>query len=227
MKWLFRNIVLFRNWPAVYKGETLLELRNGLKLSILSKQDIPTLYEVFKERVYHQLFQNLKVSPQVIVDIGANIGSFSLAAKREFPEAKIYAYEASHDNFLKLKENISLNNLSIECFNLAVAADDTTRMLFHADTTGKHSFFGQGDREEVHCIALDTIISKLGKIDLLKMDIEGAEEEVLSASHKLSNIARIAIEFHDNKDKVLPLLTQAGFKSIGQANDAVEVFSNV
>jgi FkbM family methyltransferase len=226
MAWLLRNIFLFRNWASIYRGNTSLELRNGLKLSISSKQDIPTLYEVFGEHVYDSLFQNLKKEPQIILDIGANLGAFSLAAKKRYPEAKIYAYEASRDNFLKLKKNIEDNNLQIECFNLAVAGTNAPRSLFLADTTGKNSFFGQGEREEVRCITLDEIISNLGSIDLLKMDIEGAEEEVLTASHKLQNIKRIALEFHSNKDKVLPVLSQAGFVPISELKHGVQVFSN-
>jgi len=227
MKWFIRNIFLFRNWAAIYKGKTLLELRNGLKFSIFSKQDIPTLYEVFKERVYHPLFQNLKESPKVIVDIGANIGSFSLEAKRHFPKAKVCAYEASQKNFLKLKENVALNNFSLECFNLAVAGSNVPRALFLADTSGKNSFLGQGEKEEVNCITLDQIISDLGRVDLLKMDIEGAEEEVLLSSRNLSRVKRIAIEFHDNKERVLPILLRSGFLPTGQLKHGVQVFSNI
>jgi FkbM family methyltransferase len=126
----------------------------------------------------------------VFVDIGAHIGIHALVAAKELKIAgggKVIAFEPTTDSFSSLQYNCLLNNLTIDAYNIAMGDKNERTEIFGDRKWGKHdaavrSLFGDG--EMVQNIYMDTfdnwIIDKnIHQIDIVKMDVEGAEYKVL------------------------------------------------
>lgn len=125
----------------------------------------------------------------VFLDVGANIGFWSLRFSRTFPSASIYAIEANPSTFQVLRENVDTNNsTNIKPVNVGVS-DDFGELLLYCNDTGNRggdSFVVGADHRKrtiavtvkpLYAIVADSYIKK---IDLLKMDIEGFEEKVIN-----------------------------------------------
>lgn len=130
----------------------------------------PRLYEK-KERL---LFCSLVSPRSVFLDVGANIGIYSLlAAKRG---ASVFAIEADPRNLLSLHHNVAINQMADQIRIFEVAAADTERevMIFrNPKNCGASSMFAGVDGVAVVGKTIDSL--ELPCIDMCKMDIEGAE----------------------------------------------------
>lgn len=116
------------------------------------------------------------------VDIGTNIGYYTIiAGKKIGPRGKVFAYEPNRDSFNLLKQNIEINNFcNVTPVNIALSDSLGKRVLYFGDNKCTHSFADNrktGKNEIVATDTLDNSLKKYGspKIDVLKMDIEGAE----------------------------------------------------
>jgi FkbM family methyltransferase len=140
-----------------------------------------------------------------IIDCGSNIGISILFFKKLFPQAKVIGFEPDPGTFELLSRNVAENGLSdVHLHNVAVFSK-TGEVPFFGDSlrpgslvmsTVKERFAGES--RQVRCVALSGFI-KDSVVDLLKMDIEGAEMDVmleLEASGVLQNINEMAMEFH-------------------------------
>jgi FkbM family methyltransferase len=138
----------------------------------------------------------------VILDIGANIGAFSILAAKNTANCKIIAVEPEETNFAKLIENVALNGLEdrIECVNLAVSS------VAGKDAWAEVGMFGGTsvylDRDDTHTslvrtTTLDEIIGNK-KVSYLKMDTEGHEYLIFEglSDKNLSRIKKIVMEYH-------------------------------
>jgi FkbM family methyltransferase len=126
----------------------------------------------------------------VMVDVGANVGVNSMFAKKRIPTATIHAIEASQDNFKILNKNIE--GTDIKAHFLAVADHDGTIRFAGSGTNAKISENGV----EVPAAKLDTFAKDLRHIDLLKIDVEGFTDVVLSgATDALRKTRRAIVEF--------------------------------
>lgn len=150
----------------------------------------------------------------VVLDIGANVGSVSIMLAKKYPFLKIYAYEAHPVNYNILKKNIEDNNITnINAFNYAVysADDHLIDINLNSDNTGASNVFvnpkdhpnlypSEFSNIEVSTISFDSIISNnnISSIKLLKMDCEGSEFEILENSNLISEIEieNVGIEVH-------------------------------
>jgi FkbM family methyltransferase len=122
------------------------------------------------------------------LDIGANIGYFSLLAARSAPAGKIIPFEPVSYLFYALEKNIALNSIAnIHPVKAAVGEKDEDRIIYlsAADNTGMSSFHKpenySGNTEMVKVISLDSWFtsSGLSKADIIKIDVEGNELAVL------------------------------------------------
>jgi FkbM family methyltransferase len=154
--------------------------------------------EVFIEEVYGK---TPMTQVETIVDCGSNIGVSLLYFKSLYPHARILAFEACPETFQILQRNVSNNRLAnVEAFNLAVSGSE--RDIVFYSTAGSifgssNELRGRGAGVSVKGFPLSSFLSET--IDLLKMDVEGAELEVfpeLESSGKLSLVRHLAIEYH-------------------------------
>ena len=138
-------------------------------------------------------------SSPVILDIGGNIGGFSLWANKRWANSKIYSYEPIKNNFNLLKENTKgIDNIVIS--NVAVGSKtETRRMYYGAHNIGECSFINGAEQvergEEVSVMSAGL----LPDANIVKIDTEGAEIEILE--NMLIKPDVYLIEFHsaDNR----------------------------
>ena len=148
-----------------------------------------------------------------VLDIGANVGVTALYFSQLFPNAAIYAFEPAPDNFAVLAKNVANCN-RIRAFNFALGAADATLELYASDNPvnfGGYSLHPAGsDTSRKVSIPVKSVASvlkdlSLEKIDVVKIDTEGAEWEILTAFPEsvLKSAKYITGELHGNKDFAL------------------------
>lgn len=150
-----------------------------------------------------------------ILDIGANIGSHSIYWAIERNATKVYSFEPLPSTFEILKKNIELNKLEdkIIPYNFGLSDKKSKAMLQTYDHTNIGSASFIKDKNGIFELkTLDSLKIK-DKIDLIKIDVEGAEVEVLQGAKKtiLKNKPTIVIESFHNKDKVDEILNSLGY----------------
>jgi len=140
------------------------------------------------------IFREKLETGMTVIDIGANIGYYTIiAGKRIGVNGKVFAFEPEENNFSLLSRNISLNKLNnVTVFKVALTDKSGEKSLYlDNDNKGHHSLSSQKSKTEksvlVRTDTLDNILEKYGspKIDLIKMDIEGAEFLALEGMVKI------------------------------------------
>lgn len=137
-----------------------------------------------------KLWVQLCKTSDVIIDIGANTGVYSLIAKTINPKAKVYAFEPVTRVFEKLKENIALNDYDIVPIEKAVSNTEGTAVIY--DTAAEHVYSVTVNKNLsspeikvtetiIETITLNSFIrqNNIEQIDLIKIDVETHEPEVL------------------------------------------------
>ena len=157
-------------------------------------------YEPFET----EILQFFSRSASTFVDLGANIGYFAIRLTLDNPLLQTVAVEATPSTARILSENISLNHLSdrIMVVNKAVGATRGSCQIFLPTVSG-HSAASIRDQHpeegsEIVEVEMDTISTILEDVsvtssDLIKMDVEGAEFEVLKGSIKILENSRPTI----------------------------------
>ena len=138
-------------------------------------------------------------SPRVIVDAGAHIGMASISFARRYPRAAIVAIEPEPRNFAALLRNVAPYK-SIVPVQAALWKQDGEVCLGASDVHPKGAFeVRERGQSPVRAITVRTLMREQGIhfIDLLKLDIEGAEKEVFEACDWIESVRIIAIELHD------------------------------
>jgi FkbM family methyltransferase len=142
----------------------------------------------------------------VILDIGAHIGTFALIASRRAATGTIHALEPDASNFSLLTRNIRLNRAAnVVAHELALAGENGARRLFLGEGTWEHSLGPAQVRPVcasvyVEAITLERFFEReaIVSVDLMKMNIEGAEYEVLltAPDHVVRRIDVMLVEYH-------------------------------
>ena len=191
---------------------------------------IDTIREIYVEEIYEK-YHNV-TRGQIIVDIGANVGMFTVkVAKKVGPQGLVISIEPEDANFSLLKKNVQLNSLkNVILIRKAIGSFKGVEKFLISDSSATHSLALSKIRPkkiikviEIEIDTLDNIIQQLGisRIDLLKIDVEGAELEVLKGAEGSLKITRnIAMELHiaEIKSKIKSFLEQRGFKVIVEGN---------
>jgi len=125
-------------------------------------------------------------------DCGANIGVFSIHAGLLFPSAKIICYEPDAANFHLLKKNLSLNGIAADCRHCGVWSSNITG-YFHPNESVSGTISEEPSEYPIRCE-----IPEVDESTWLKMDIEGAEYEVMPAVIEKGNLPiTISMELHN------------------------------
>lgn len=233
---LLNNIRNHSNWPSYFtdkyfnkdKNEFCFKTRNGLEITV-PKRLLHTYKECFFDEAYtNGLPDNIINKTPVVIDIGANVGYFSLFILNKFPQAKVYSFEPMPVNF-KLLNKYKNENLQLDftVFNKAVSnTNETIVLAYNADDSFTTSATilkntNQSDTVEVSAITLASIIkeNKIEKIDLLKLDCEGSEYKILYECPKniLQRVSAISLETHqgeninENTKTLAQFLEEQGF----------------
>ena len=167
------------------------------------------------------LFERILKSGMVVIDVGAHVGYFSLLAARHVgPKGKVFAFEPDPINYDLLLQNTKLNSYTnISVINAAVADSKGRRTLIQSSLdSGRQSTYHHGLPEsgsiDVDTWSLDDFLATKNwpVIDLVKVDVEGAELDVLNGMNGLlerTPSIKMIIEFNP------PLLQSAGVDPMG------------
>jgi FkbM family methyltransferase len=154
------------------------------------------------------IFRDMNISPQTMIDAGANIGLTCLYFKSHFPDINITALEPFEETYNRLVQNININHFS--SVRLLKKGLWSSQIKLKADTSfrdGQDWSFRlveacSNEPALFEATSIDEIISEnnLTTIDFLKIDIEGGEVEIFkdfSTLHWLNQVKVIALEIHD------------------------------
>lgn len=235
---VLKFILYFENWPVrlleivhlLPAKPTKFKLRKGPVFLLRPySSDISCMQSIVIDGEYFPYFN---VMPgDTVIDIGANVGSFSVGAAYREPTARFVAIEPVQKNYELLCKNIELNNLTnVVPINLAVSDKKEKLTIYH----GRGSWFASGsfykidatrddDEEEVNCLTLADIFSdyQIDRCDFLKMDCEGSEYKILfgTPDEFWQKIKKIALEFHNfepDKDQftIVEFLRSKGYQVV-------------
>ncbi len=227
----------FKNWPWVVKIflskddgkiKTLKLKKQGLTLRVRGKMDVWSVKETLLDRLYTkygtQIGENWKV-----MDIGAAIGEFTLLAALSARNGSVVAYEPFPGSFELLQENIVLNGFeNVSLYNQAVwgsagalhldiSSGEPLQMASRDDFVNNIAY----SLIEVPAITLQMALeeNKVGRLDLLKLDCEGAEFPILLEADAAvwERVERIVMEYHDGfeghrHEELVKLLERLGYR---------------
>ncbi len=191
------------------------------------------------EAGFRRIIKNVLSKPhsQTFIDIGAFLGWHTVTAYKILRKRKVFrivAVEPDPNNYRQLEKNIGGFG-GIQLVNEAVFVSDGEEIDFHVEKvsggmsgsvfpTECHVKDGylSGERIRVRTVRLDTLIKRFGleRVDLIKMDIEGAEYPVLTdPSLDLSRVENIVVEVHyrygsRESQEIIRALAKHGFKIV-------------
>lgn len=189
--------------------------------SIITTDDPTVLLETHLRRIYDLV----PLKNKIVLDIGAHHGTFSIHAAKKGAE-KVLAFEPDPENARVLRQNIKANSLEERVFpkEFAVAAARGVRNFYRfrhstLNTVNRNSYRNQRFKPKgvarVRCITLSDIFELNGMqgCDFLKMDVEGAEFEIIGGASLqiLKKIGATVIEFHREPGPLIEKLVRAGF----------------
>jgi FkbM family methyltransferase len=166
---------------------------------------IAKLAFAFREQYEPELpyLERILFPGMTFVDAGACYGLYTLAASRLVGEAgRVIAFEPASRAFRVLQKNIILNSLAnVLAYPLALTANNGRALLYRhpnvgCDSLGRdHSFTETA--EEIATESLDNVLRKISvnQVDVIKMDVQGAEELVLRGANKILNSSHPAVIF--------------------------------
>ena len=224
----------------LYKAIKFLRLSNPVSLRIIvPKYNYKVLCPINKDEIINMTTREDDIiehfTPKegdVVVDVGSNIGRYTIiASKRVGINGKVVSIEAHPKNFEMLNSNIKLNQLTnIIPFNYAAYSKETKIKLYVPDEesgyTIYHTLMERTGKKfvEVDAITLDYLLLQLNggsgegvKVNWIKIDVEGAEFEVLKGATRILSTNKdiaLLIEIHgpDNYRPIVEFLSSYDFK---------------
>ncbi len=178
-----------------------------LKFTLRKKgSDVDVFRQVIVRKEYDiifDLFKSNNYTPKYIIDLGGNIGLTSAQLMYNYPEATIVSLEPDKDNLELLKVNAP----GVKGIQKAVWSSHTKLTINREFRDGQDWSIQtvpsqEGDSNKVDTITVDALMKEFDfpRIDFLKIDIEGAEVELLASEYQpdfLEKVVVIAIEIHD------------------------------
>jgi FkbM family methyltransferase len=224
-----------RNWPFIIFAKIFdlklenIVLNNGVKIFMggkIGKADLSMFSEIWHNKFYNP--EGFEINKNDIVfDIGANNGFFSVYAAEKAVNGKVYAFEPVPYLADKIRKTASLNNFkNIIVENLAIGKGTDSKHVFYIskEHNGCHSLYerkGQLEKIEVSVTNLEKYCkdNNVSEIDFLKLDCEGAEYEIItkeSVDLIKNKIKIISMEHHDDitghtHSEIVEILQNAGF----------------
>jgi FkbM family methyltransferase len=158
--------------------------------------------------------EGLDLRSPLVLDLGANVGAFTLWALQRWPGCEVYAYEPLVENFRLLEANTAAERKRVFPFCKAVraVAGEYGHLRKGRNNPGEASFFDLGEQtDEVETVRVISP-AELPRADVVKLDTEGCELEILEALD-LSGVKAVLLEWHRMEDRpaIRELLQPQGF----------------
>jgi FkbM family methyltransferase len=197
--------------PARQWVGRIVRLRNGMRIEVDPRDYIG--HKIITNGCFEpetfEFIQRFLQPGMIFLDIGANVGQYTLlGSQRVGPGGKVHAFEPHPILWSVLSRNIGLNRCAnVVCDSLAVAEREGVQPLFHGppDRAGETALVpceGQTEFTQVRTVTVDSYLRShmIAQVDLIKIDVEGAELRVLEgATNLLTRGAGLTLilEFND------------------------------
>lgn len=213
-----------RRFLRSLETDTEISLRGTRYTLGLLSDEVSVFTEIYHKRVYEYIPDFIPRSGWTVFDLGANIGIFAVQQAQR--GAKVYAFEPNPDCYRRLSATVRNNNLesSVRVFKLGLGSSSGQGTLRVRDgftvagTVVPHTSneTPANANDSVTIASLDSVVPSLdiARIDLLKIDTEGAEVEILrGAMRTLGRVERVVMEYHslEQLQSVTILLQEHGF----------------
>ncbi|MBS7612509.1 FkbM family methyltransferase [Candidatus Bathyarchaeota archaeon] len=156
-------------------------LLNRVRFFVLDENAVYVYYHIWIVRDYERL-----VKPRgIVLDIGAHVGLFTLRCLKSSNTSLVVALEPHPENARLLYTNVLMNGLRNRVIIVSAAAGPKNgrAKLFIANASSEHSLVPLKDKQsiDVNMVSLDGLVDSLNlqSIDYIKIDVEGAELEVI------------------------------------------------
>lgn len=189
-----------------------------------------------------ELSERYQLQIRNIIDAGANIGCTTLFFGKKFPDAKTVSVEPENGNFQRLRKNVSSNSLeNVVLMQAALWYNDDAKLSINNEFGDKRSWAfsvnvqEKPEEQAVESVTVTTILKKYltDVVDILKIDIEGAEQHLFSEPARyeewLPKCKMIAIEFHDQetRKRVNDILRHYGFQMTESSELMIGINTNL
>ena len=223
------NNLLSRFIPSIKLSEDIFLKMKELDFYFSpGKSELSPYPEIFHEKIYEKVSGFIPKKGNIVVDVGGHIGFFTInSAKKCGNKGKVFCFEPNPDTFKRLQKNIAANGLlNVESKNIAVADKKGIIQLKIGESSEGSTIMENGSLElysnkiEIESSTLDDFVKKneIKKIDILKIDAEGAELLILKGAIKktLPMVKKILIETHslELKKSCEEILIMQGLKFI-------------
>jgi FkbM family methyltransferase len=208
LRYTFLAPFAYQNWWAMFlskwsRKDITLHLRNGTKYFIRPHTtDLAVINEAAIRNDYLGPGYVRVNRRSVVIDVGANIGDFTIQASRLCPDGIVYAVEPVAQNCVAIQRHIELNGAhNVKLLQFALGAEDGETSI-HRGGGASSVYWGDGDLELVRRTTLSNLVRDEGiqTIDLLKLDCEEAEWDILpSAEPVLNQVKQLCMEYHNGK----------------------------
>lgn len=233
--YLYYNYLIKLN--GTFKGETKSSFISRFKtiddknvcLRKLPSSDMAVLDQVILMKEYQSvvsLYESKFTESSIvnIIDAGSNIGLTTMFFKTRFPSSNIYCFEPDFENFKVLEFNLNNNNYNnIFKFNAAIWNENTKVEIVKdfrdkLDWSSRVKLSNRINTIDAYTLNYIMSVNNLESIDILKMDIEGAEKEIFTSTISDLNFLNltkvIAIEIHNEfncYNDIIQILIDHGF----------------
>lgn len=190
--------------------------------------DGPAAFSAHQEIFARRLYEIPRQTSPRIIDGGANIGLAALFFRKRHPDARITCFEADPAVAGYLRENLNAGGADdVEVIEAALWSEDGS-LTFSGEGSdaGRVGESGAGTRKQVRAARLSPYLQE--PVDLLKLDIEGAELPVMrECRDALGPVRRVFVEYHSFEkepqclDELLAILRAAGFRVAVTVSDAL------
>src|SRR5262245_31458759 len=192
------RLAIHKRLPRGTRSRALIPLPGSGRRIVLRPRtaDVHAFWQVFIAREYEI---PVAFEPRLVVDGGAHVGFASLYFSRRFPGARIVAVEPDTDNASLLEANLGGLPAATICraalwpreTGLRIANPDVDTWSYRVTADG-------GAGKAVACLTMNRILAEHGDIDILKLDIEGAEAPLFAdGAEWLSRVRMVIIELHE------------------------------
>lgn len=186
----------------------------------LEAADPPSFIAQYNEFIIRNVYKfNTENKTPYIIDCGSNIGLSIISYKKMYPDAKIIGFEPDPNILSIANKNINNAKLTdVQIINKAVWTEETT-LIFHQEGSAGGRLVEKQDAKTIEVLTFDLKTLLIKEVDFLKIDIEGAEYEIIKdIDQSLSFVKNIFIEYHSkcnqeqSLDEILKILKKNGFR---------------
>lgn len=212
---------------SAYGARFVLDWRHSLDKKVALE-----LYE------YDQLTAMLKVfgqiQPEVFVDIGSHAGLYSVVLKTHYPGLEVHAFEPDRQNLCQLYGNLFVNRMAqaIEVYECGLS-DHTGIVRFdaaQASTSRATRRVSATGNMEIEVRRLDDVLTGRGRTVVVKIDVEGHENEVLAGALNFLGANRCFLQVEsagERLERVKRTLGTLGYQWLGKVGIEDNLFSNI